>query len=97
MKEGDLGLTYEQAMHGIQTAVAYEIERDVAKGMSKSATSPKHLRVGVNAAMAEQGALAQLLMDKGIFTLEEYKESIRLGANYELARYQVMYPGFTFR
>lgn len=39
-------------------------------------TEPKHLRVGVNMAMCESGALAELLIAKGVFTTEEYQDAI---------------------
>lgn len=41
-----------------------------------SPTSPKHLRVGVNAAMSDQAGLVKLLIEKGVFTLDEYTRSI---------------------
>lgn len=77
-----LNLTYEQALHGIQTGVAFEIER------GSSASNPKHLRVGVNSAMVSDAALVRLLVAKGIFTMDEYLESVRLEANRELERYE---------
>jgi hypothetical protein len=75
-------LTYEQALHAIQTGIAYEIER------GSTASTPKHLRVGVDSAMVTHAALAWLLVKKGVFTEEEYAEAIRLEANREVARYE---------
>lgn len=60
---------YLAAAHGMQTGVAYELEKDPSSG------SPKHLRVGVNSAMVEFGAMFKLLIDKGIISEAEfYKE-----------------------
>lgn len=82
-KRRDLGLNYLAAMHGVQTAIKYEMEA----GLSDK-TSQKHLRVGVDSGMINDAALAWLLIQKGIITLDEYEESIRRQANEELAAYQ---------
>lgn len=89
----DLGLSYEVAMHGMQTAVAYEMNLEGRK----SATEPKHLRVGINASMSDHAALVWLLVNKGIITEAEYLEAMRLWANNELALYQERHPRMTFR
>ena len=60
---------YLNAMHAMQSGVAFLIEQ------RDSESSPKHLRVGVNSALISQAAFAQLMMDKGVFTLEEYMAS----------------------
>jgi hypothetical protein len=69
-------------MHGVQTGVAFEMERH------SQDTTPKHLRTGLNSAMINDAAMARLLVKKGIFTEEEYAEEIRLEANRELERYE---------
>ena len=78
----DLGLSYEEAAHGVQSAIAH--------GMSSGATDtePKHLRVGVDMSKSDLYGLATLLMEKGVFTLEEYVEHMRLAANTEVARFE---------
>lgn len=73
-------LNYIEAMHGIQTGIALEIER------GSDCASPKHLRVGVNAAMCEHAALIRLLIAKGLFTGEQYAEAITDEFNRELER-----------
>lgn len=88
----DLGLTYEEALHGMQSGVFHEMN----KGADKS-TTPKHLRVGINSSMISDAALAYLLIKKGIITEEEYKEELRLVANNELALYESRHPGIIFR
>lgn len=57
---------YRDAAHGMQTGVAYKMERD------PNETSPKHLRVGVNSAMVETSTLVRLLIGKGILTEQEW-------------------------
>src|SRR5690348_17509394 len=57
---------YMKAAHAMQSGVAAKMRMDPKD------TEPKHLRVGVNAAMVEHSALAQLLLKKGIITREEY-------------------------
>lgn len=93
MKFRDLGLTYEQALHGVQSGVAYEMNWPDRQ----SATEPKHLRTGLNSVMATNSAIAQLLIDKGILTKKEYAETVRLAMNEELASYEAKYPRMKFR
>lgn len=93
MKVIDLGLTYEQAAHGVQTAIKYAMETDP----EYKAHEPKHMRTGVDMSKADQAGLAMLLINKGVFTLEEYCEAMRLHANQELAMREAEYPGLTFR
>lgn len=57
---------YIAAAHGMRSGVAMKMNYDVAE------TEPKHLRVGVNNALVGNGALAGLLIAKGIITREEY-------------------------
>lgn len=56
--------------HAMQSGIAMLMNYD------RSSTSPKHLRVGVNSAMVEASALAHLLMEKGVFTMDEYLDSM---------------------
>lgn len=119
MKPRDLGLTYEEAAHGIQTAVLHEMnlrEIELAQELAirnggtvitfdpvtlrthdKHPNGPKHLRTGLNLSKSDMFGLALLLMAKGVITEAEYVEAMRLGANEELARYQQLHPGMTFR
>jgi hypothetical protein len=86
----DLGLSYTEAGHGVQSAIRFEMsqkgfaddEQDKIVGMLK------HLRVGLDLRAADAGGLALLLIAKGVFTQAEYVEQMRLAANEELARYQ---------
>jgi hypothetical protein len=80
----DLGLDYGTAAHGILSALAYEMQLDP----KLPRISHKHMRVGIDVSKAEQAGLARLLMDKGVFTVREYEEYMRLALNEELAREQ---------
>lgn len=75
----DLGLSYSEALHGVQSAIKYKIENNLSESHS-----PKHMRVGVDMSKADMAGLVMLLMEKGLFTLEEYLEAVRLHANQEL-------------
>ena len=92
-KMRDLGLTYEQAAHGVQAAIAFDI------GRGSTASTPKHLRVGVDMSKADMLGLAMLLISKGVITEEEYIEHMRLAANEELAMREAAcpIPGMSFR
>lgn len=83
MRFRDLGLDYETAAHGVQSAIKYEKQND-----PRSAdTEIKHLRVGIDMRAAEHAGLIKLLIDAGIFSEATYIETMRLAANEELARY----------
>lgn len=58
---------YNRLCHAMQSGVAAQMQYDPGE------TSPKQLRVGVNVAMVEHGALVALLIAKGLITLEEYE------------------------
>lgn len=81
----DLGLPYEVAVHGVQSAI------DVAMNTYPDyrATEEKHMRVGVDMSKADMCGLANLMIRKGLITLDEYMEAMRLGANHELAMREI--------
>ncbi|MHC5779709.1 hypothetical protein [Nostoc sp.] len=66
----------------MQSGVAMKMNYDA------SDTSPKHLRVGVNSTMVETGALAKLLMQKGVFTEEEYYQTLVQSMQNEVNLYK---------
>lgn len=82
---------YAAAAHAMQTGVAMQMNFD------PSETTPKHLRVGVNSAMVEHGALVKILLDKGLLTEDEYYKTLadfmEAEAESYRARIQEMYPG----
>ena len=54
---------------------------------SKDGT-PKHLRVGVNASKVDHAALVQLLIDRGLFTEDEYTAALADAMEAEAKRYE---------
>ena len=73
---------YIQLAHAMQSGVALVMEQG-GKG-----TEPKHLRVGINSAMVEHGALVGLLLEKGVITPEEDFESLLKYMQIEVDKYQ---------
>jgi hypothetical protein len=85
-KDIDRGL---RALHAMQTGVALEMTRSDRA----SATTPKHLRVGVNSAMIQLTGLVRLLVAKGVFTPAEYWKYQADEAEREVERYEERNPG----
>ena len=77
---------YLNACHAMQTGVKWEMEQQA--GSQHIATSPKHLRVGVNSALVSHGALVKLLVEKGILTEDEYITSQADAMEAEVALYE---------
>ncbi|HEX4429856.1 MAG TPA: hypothetical protein VHZ96_11375 [Frankiaceae bacterium] len=73
---------YTAACHAMQSGVAMEIEA------GKKDTTPKHLRVGVNSALVDSSALAELLITKGLITEDEYHEAIAAGMEREVKTHE---------
>lgn len=81
---------YLHHSHRMQTGVEYLKD--------KGDQTPKMLRVGVNAAMSDQAGLVTLLIEKGVFTSEEYTKAVadameREADSYE-AKVKQQYPPF---
>lgn len=74
----ELRAEYERLAHAMQSGVKVERDREEFNGVGEEyrSTGPKHLRVGVNVALSDHGALANLLIKKGVITQEEYLEEI---------------------
>jgi hypothetical protein len=70
---------YRAAIHAMQSGVAATMGDE---------TTPKHLRVGVNSAMSDHGALVRLLISKGVFTYDEYMVAIADAMEDEKAAYE---------
>jgi hypothetical protein len=73
-----------KAAHAMQSGVQTAIELGLA-----SDCTPKHLRVGVNVALRDQGSLVSLLIAKGVFTEAEYIGAIADGMEEEKARHEL--------
>jgi len=79
---------YLDACHAMQTGVKYEMESDALRGVEHHSTTPKHLRVGVNAAMVEHGALVKLLVEYGVINEDDYIKSQADAMEAEVALYE---------
>ena len=76
--------TYDELAHAVLTGVSYQLEHDPKAG------TPKHLVHGNNMRAADQCALVCLLIEKGVFTEEEYRQAIRDELQREVERYEKM-------
>jgi hypothetical protein len=64
---------YMAAAHAVQSAIAVYLNRKWGvDDDTPIGNLLKHLRVGIDSAKAEQGALARLLVAKGVITEDEY-------------------------
>lgn len=66
----------QQLAHRVQSGIAFMLERANQRGERFPECEPKHLRVGVNSALIKTSALTRLLLEKHVFTAEEYFDSI---------------------
>jgi ribosome-binding protein aMBF1 (putative translation factor) len=66
---------YTRAAHAVQTAIEFNPD--------KSGQSPKHLRVGIDMSKADLKGLVELLIEKGLITVEEYVAAIEKSAEAE--------------
>lgn len=73
---------YLEALHAMQAGVARMQEID------PHSTTAKHLRVGINAMRSDQGALVSLLVDKGVFTMDEYEARLLKFMEHEKRGYE---------
>lgn len=75
---------YHAAAHAMQSGVAAEM------GIADRAhaTEPKHLRVGVNSAMVNDRAIAELLIAKGVITEDEYVAAVADAMEAEAVDYE---------
>jgi hypothetical protein len=72
---------YRTLLHAMQTGVKFDQENGSTDG------TPKHLRVGVNSAMVSDAALVKLLVEKGVFTNQEFADKLVEAAQAEVDRY----------
>lgn len=69
---------YYAAAHRVQTAIAFNPDRP--------RDQYKDLRVGLDLSKADQAGLVSLLVEKGVFTMEEYLEAVAKSAEDEAER-----------
>ena len=73
---------YVNLCHALQTGVGNILRLDGAEG------TPKHLRTGLNILFCEHSALVMLLIEKGIFTEDEYFDSVNKVLAQEVSSYE---------
>ena len=74
---------YDAAAHAVQSGIALKLELD-----PKNFGTPKDLRVGVDSSMSSHAGLVSLLMEKGVFTHEEYVEAMADAMEREQAMWE---------
>lgn len=72
---------YEALCHAMQSGVAYDQGTNPPQP-----DSTKHLRTGINNALVINGAIVDLLYQKGIFTEAEYARALADGMQREVER-----------
>ena len=77
---------YMRAAHAMQSGVAMEMTIPD----HSASIEPKHLRVGINSALADSSGLAKLLMNKGIITELEYVCAMADAMEAEQKRFEVL-------
>jgi len=80
----ELRTRYMIAVHAMQAGVGVRAESDY----DNFDLTPKHLRVGVNSALVDSCAIAELLIKKGLITEKEYLEALATGMEREVTKYQ---------
>ncbi len=73
---------YMRAIHAVQSGVMEKIN------LKQEPVSQKHLRVGVNSCLISNTALVRLLIQKGVFTIDEYGEELCKAAEREKEVYE---------
>lgn len=73
---------YLSATHAMQSGIAMILQRD------PTLTEDKHVRVGINSSMVQIVGLAKLLLDKKVFTIDEYEKYLADAAEDEVKRYE---------
>lgn len=71
---------YARAAHKVQTALAFM--------HGDPRFEPKHMRTGIDMTKSDAGGLAKLLIDKGVFTMEEYATAVADQAEIEAKSYE---------
>ena len=84
---------YRELGHAVQTGIKMKLEFDLRKasGMTNDLFDVlKHIRVGVDTAKSDEGAVGRLLIEKGVFTEQEYFEAILKGLEAEVQSYELL-------
>jgi hypothetical protein len=85
---------YTQLGHAIQTGIGWKISIDNPSVFDINADpnlcAHKHMRVGIDTNKSDLGAIARLLIKKGLITDDEYKAAIIEGLENEKDMYEQM-------
>lgn len=73
---------YRTAMNALLSGITTKSE------LNPKDTEPRVLRTGINSAMMQAGALAHLLMEKGVITKLEWFSALADMAEYEVKTYE---------
>lgn len=84
----DKGLTSDEAHQAHQAGVKLELEINGVTADAPVGRILKFCRVGLDNTLCFHAALVHLLVQKGIITVDEYTEQMRVWANNEVARYE---------
>lgn len=82
-RKEELTAEYEALLHAMQTGVAMLMNYET----KDPEHSFKHLRVGINSAFIDTGAIVLLLVKKGVITEEEHLEALIQLARNEVRLY----------
>jgi len=87
-----LAQEYRELLHAVQSGISAERGQEDLHGISEDlrGSGPKHLRVGVNAALSDHGSLVGLLIRKGVITGTEYMKACVEGLRTEVESYERM-------
>lgn len=91
----EFDVKHRQLLHALQTGIMYMLEKQVPNyapiadfKRDDLLVALKHMRVGIDSAKCEHGVMAQILIDKGIITAEEYRERMMAGYEKEVKMYE---------
>jgi hypothetical protein len=89
MDKKELRRKYTELGHAVQSGIAF------CMAVGWKGADPKHLRVGIDTQKSDHGALVKLLLEKGVFTEEEYAAALLEGLEQEIAGYQALFKQLT--
>jgi hypothetical protein len=83
---------YMDLSHAVQSGIAYTLALDHPEvediNEDVNLREHKHLRTGIDTSKSDIGALAYLLIEKGVFTEDEYMDALILFMQREKERYE---------
>src|ERR1700677_3493094 len=83
---------YMKLAHAVQTGVAMTLAIDHPEvadiNSNQNLREHKHLRTGIDTSKSDHGALVKLLIEKGIFTQDEYLDALLIMIQQEKEAYE---------